>query len=180
MVIGVLLALAGCSWAPDDDAPTAAPTLQGTVVSRTPLAEGPTPEPSLKAAAPCPLRAEELEEALNVEITKVDHQIYRASDETLCTYLGTPYVVLEMYLLPADGRATMHTCWADQEGTPLAAPQSANPHLGLVAVGCPAGIDMRFTVNGKDVVMQASVEPSEAHLGALAIAAEEVAAQLRR
>ena len=177
------LALAACSFGPDKDAaPSAAVTLEGTVVEITIPADDPLPEPTAWASGggACPIDGEHLQAALGVEITEVGSQIFRASDELLCTYYGTPYVVLELYVLPHDGRPIMHTCWADEDSLPLGVPQSPNRELELVARACGEGIDMRFTVNGNDVVMQASMEPTEARAAALADAAELAASTLRR
>ena len=178
-----VLTLAACSFGPDKDAaPSAAVTLEGSVVEITIPADDPSQEPTALAsgAGPCPIDGEHLQAALGIEITEVGNQIFRASDELLCTFYGTPYVVLELYVLPHDGRSIMHTCWADQESLALGVPQRQNRELDIVARACPAGIDMRFTVNGNDVVMQATVEPTEARAADLADAAEMVAASLRR
>ena len=172
------LALAGCSWGPDEVAPTATATLKGSVVDQTPSeADSPTVS-SPEAAAPCPLQREALEMALDLEITTVDHQTFRAADELLCTYLGTPYVVLEMYLLPDDGRSTIDVCRAPESAKRLDTVGAGADGVALVAYECPVGIEIRFTAGGYNVLMDAYAESSAANVAALADAAEEVANQL--
>jgi hypothetical protein len=173
------IALTGCAMGPDQPtSPSATATLKGAVLEPT---ASPTPTGSdhgsvviAGAGAQCPVDAATVSAALGVEITRVHHQTFRFDDESYCTYLGTPTVVLDLYVLPDDGRFEMTACAGGANATALLVATSSSPTPELETVDCGGRVDMRFTSGSYNVVMDASVTPTEANLAALA----EIAASI--